>query len=101
MNEIPFRNWLSTNGVNKKVISDIVSRLKRLERELSPLDIDEQYRSDRCQFLMRAFAKMGNTEGMKQFPNNSLPIGKYHMNTFRLALKRYVEFCNDFNTRPV
>lgn len=101
MNEIPFRNWLSTNGVNKKVISDIVSRLKRLERELSPLDIDEQYRSDRCQFLMKAFANMGNNEKLKQFPNNTLPIGKYHMNTFRLALKRYVEFCDDFKTSIV
>lgn len=101
MNEIPFRNWLSSNGVNKKVISDIVSRLKRLERELCPLDIDEQYRNDRCHLLIMAFAKKGNNEEMRQFPNNSLPIGKYHMNSFRLALRKYVNFCDAFNAKPV
>ena len=97
MNEIEFRNWLATNGMNKKVISDYVSRLKRIEREINHCDIDEQYRNDRCQYLMKLFIKMGNNDEMKKFPNTTLPIGKYHMSTFRLALKKYVDFRNNFN----
>ena len=40
MNEIDFRTWLSRQGVNKKVASDMVSRIKRIERETSHYDID-------------------------------------------------------------
>ena len=98
MNEIEFRNWLATNGMNKKVISDYISRLKRIEREINPCDIDEQYRNDKCQYLMKLFIKMGDNEEMKKYPNTDLPIGKYHMSTFRLALKKYVEFLDNFNT---
>lgn len=34
MNEMDFRIWLSHQGINKKVSSDLVSRLKRLEKEV-------------------------------------------------------------------
>jgi hypothetical protein len=53
MNEIEFRDWLATNGMNKKVISDYVFRLKKIEREIDHCDIDEQYRNDKCQHLMK------------------------------------------------
>lgn len=96
MNEIEFRNWLVENGMKKKVISDYISRLKRIEREIDHCDIDEQYRNDKCQYLMTLFIKMGENEEMKKFPNTTLPIGKYHMSTFRLALKKYVEFRDTF-----
>ncbi len=33
MNEIEFKNWLINNGTNQKVASDIVSRLKRIEKQ--------------------------------------------------------------------
>ncbi|MBQ4284080.1 MAG: hypothetical protein IJB96_09160 [Lachnospira sp.] len=95
MNEVEFRNWLSKKGVNKKVQSDCVSRLKRIERELNHCDIDEQYRSDRCEYLLSLFTRMGVNESMEQYSNTSLPIGKYYMNTYRHALKQYVKYCED------
>ncbi len=96
MNEIEFRNWLAVNGVNKKVQSDILSRIKKIEKEIENCDIDEQYRSDRCQYLMSLFANMGFNEKMKSYENADLPIGKYYMNTFRYAIKHYVKFCDEF-----
>ncbi len=44
MNEVEFKNWLTKNKINKKVQSDIISRIKKL-REIN-CDIDEQYRND-------------------------------------------------------
>ena len=35
MNEIDFRLWLDKNNINKKVSSDIVSRLRRIEKEFN------------------------------------------------------------------
>lgn len=95
MNEIEFRNWLIKNGCNSKVAGDHISRLKRVERELNRCDIDEQYRSDKCEYLIRLFSDNGNNEEMKEIKNNSLPIGKYYMSTYRLAIKKYVRFCDE------
>lgn len=95
MNEIEFKIWLSQKGVNKKVQSDCVSRLKRIERELDHCDIDEQYRSDKCECLLSLFVKRGANELMKQYPNANLPIGKYYMSTYRHALKQYIKYCED------
>ena len=67
MNEVEFRNWLTAKGVKTKVQGDCISRLKRIERELNHCDIDEQYRSDKCQFLMSLFLNKGENEGMKAF----------------------------------
>ena len=98
MNEIGFRNWLINNGTNRKVVGDTVSRLKRIEREINHCDIDEQYRSDKCEYLMSLFLKLGNNDGLKNYPNADLPIGKYYMSTFRYALKQYVKFCDEETT---
>lgn len=95
MNEVEFRNWLSKNGIPGKVQSDYISRLKRVERELNQCDIDEQYRTDKCEHLMAAFLNMGNNDEMRKYPNADLPIGKYYMSTFRLAIKKYVTFCDE------
>ncbi len=95
MNEVEFKNWLVNNDVNKKVRSDIVSRIKKIEKEIENCDIDEQYRSDGCEYLMSLFANMGLNEKMKKYQNVNLPIGKYHMNTFRYAIKHYVRFCDE------
>lgn len=94
MNEVEFRKWLDDKGKKKKVISDTISRLKRIERELDHCDLDELYRNDRCEWVLAAFEKMGNNEKMQQFPNTKLPIGKYYMSTYRYCLKLYVQFCN-------
>lgn len=34
MNEIKFKEWLIEKNVNKKVISDTLSRLRKIEREI-------------------------------------------------------------------
>lgn len=92
MNEVDFRNWLVKNGVKRKVQSDIVSRIKKIEREIESCDIDEQYRRDRCEYLMSLFLSMGVNEEMKKYPNTDFPIGKYYMSTFRHAIKYYIRF---------
>lgn len=95
MNEVDFRNWLVKNDVNIKVQSDIVSRIKKVEKEIENCDIDEQYRRDKCEYLMSLFLNMGINDEMKKYPFAEFPIGKYHMSTFRYAIKYYVRFCSD------
>ena len=99
MNEIEFRNWLIKNGCTAKVVGDHISRLKRIERELNHCDIDEQYRSDKCKYLLGLFSNNGNNEEMKKIKNNTFPIGKYHMGTYRLAIKKYVMFRDETNSK--
>ena len=57
MKELDFRKWLNVNGVSKKMQSDFVSRLKRLETKLEIFDIDEEYKSDKCQKLLKYLLK--------------------------------------------
>lgn len=90
MNEIDFKNWLIKNSVNKKVLSDCISRLKKIERELN-CDIDDEYKRDRCDLLLSQFSKMGELL-VKKYPKCNFPIGKYSMNTYKLALKKYINF---------
>ena len=92
MNEVDFRNWLSKNGVTGKLQGDCISRLKRIERELNQCDIDEQYRIDKCEHLMKVFLNMGKNEEIKKYPNCNFPVGKYFMSTYRRALKQYIQF---------
>lgn len=92
MNEIEFKLWLMKNGIAKKVQSDCISRLRKIERELNHCDIDNQYRIDKCEHLMNVFSNMGNNDEMKKYPNANFPVGKYHMSTYRYAIKRYVQF---------
>ena len=95
MNEVDFRNWLSKSGVNWIVQSDYISRLKRVERELNQCDIDEQYSIGKCKHIMAVFLNMGNNEEMKKYPNAKFSIGRYYISTFRLAIKKYVQFSDD------
>lgn len=95
MNEIEFRNWLLKNGCTAKVAGDHISRIKRIERAINHCDIDEQYRSDKCEFLMSLFVNMGQNDNMKNYPNAKLPIGKYYMSTYRHSIKQYVAFCEE------
>lgn len=95
MNEVEFKNWLIKTGVKSKVASDTVSRLKRIEREIKNCDIDEQYRTDKYEYLLALFLEMGNNEEMKKYPNANFPIVKYYISTFRYALKQYIQFCEE------
>lgn len=95
MNEVEFRNWLINKGTKTKVAGDTISRLKRIEREIENCDIDEQYRSDKCDFLLSLFLNMGINDNMKKYPTVNLPIGKYYMSTYRHSLKQYIQFCEE------
>lgn len=95
MNEVEFHNWMAGKGIKKKVQGDCISRLKRIEKEINRCDMDEQYRNDHCEYLMSLFLHMGENDNMKKYSNANLPIGKYHMSTFRYAVKQYVQFCDE------
>lgn len=95
MNEVEFRNWLLKKGTNKKVIADTISRLKRIEHEIDHCDIDEEYRSDHCNFLMSLFLKTGINENMQKYGSANFPVGKYYISTYRYALKKYIKFCEE------
>lgn len=92
MNEVEFRNWLNQQGTTKKVQSDILSRLRRIEKELDQCDIDECFDSDQCSSLLAIFENKGENEEMKKYPHANFPVGKYYMSTFRHALKKYIQF---------
>lgn len=77
MNEIDFKIWLNENNTPKKVQSDLISRLKRFEREIKNCDIDEQYRNDKCVYLLSLFKNKGLNDNMAEYINSNLPIGKY------------------------
>lgn len=34
MNEVEFRNWMVNRGIKNKIAGDVISRLKRVEREI-------------------------------------------------------------------
>ena len=99
MNEIEFRQWLSNNDVPKKVQSDIVSRLKRLERINGYFDLDDEYEKDNCDFLFSLFKNKGLNDNMKKIGENDLPVGKYQLSTYKYELTQYVKYMRNKNDR--
>lgn len=98
MNEMDFRTWLFHKGFNKKVVSDIVSRLKRIERELNYCDIDMEYRKDECSTLLSLFRTKGINRQMNAI-KTSLPIGKYQLSTYKYALQKYIAFLSETTSK--
>lgn len=92
MDEIGFRNWLTQNGFSKKLLSDNISRLRRLEKELNLCDIDEEYRRDRCDNIKLILKKRGMNAEMQEYMPNKLPIGKTYIATYSHALKNYLKY---------
>lgn len=95
MNEVDFKNWMQNNGINPKVQSDSISRLKRLEKEFS-IELDECYLKDKCNFILLLFKNGGRNKDMDKL-QCSLPIGKYQLSTYKYALKKYITFKNFSN----
>lgn len=95
MDEIGFRIWLTAHKTNSKVIGDIISRLKRIEKEFDYCDLDEEYKNNRCNKIIAALDYNGENKVMAEYSGVNLPIGKYYMSTFRYALKKYVAFCDE------
>ncbi len=91
MNEIDFRNAMEAAGRNRKVIGDMICRIKRVEKELGWIDIDEEYENDRCQHLLSLFVNTGRNARMQEY-RTSLPIGKYTLNNYRHAIRVYADF---------
>ena len=87
MNELMFRKWLANNGYNNKVASDTVSRLKKLEHSVNNCDIDSEFKKDNCVYLLSLFFNKGENE-----TDNELPVGKYHLSTYKYALNIYIKF---------
>ena len=90
MKELDFRKWLNENGVSKKMQSDFVSRLKRLEIKLEIFDIDEEYKYDKCQKLLKYLS-----EGCKNSPYSkglSLKGTSNQYTVLKYAVKKYISF---------
>lgn len=90
MKELDFRKWLNENGVSKKMQSDFVSRLKRLEIKLEIFDIDDEYKSDKCQKLLKYLS-----EGCKNSPYSkglSLKGTSNQYIVLKYAVKKYISF---------
>lgn len=94
MNEIEFRNWLAKGDNKKKVQGDCVSRLRRIERELS-IDLDEKYNETGLVDILTAVSHMGENDEMKKYKDVNLPIGKYYMSTYSHSLKQYIRFMEE------
>ncbi|WP_243812404.1 hypothetical protein LRM48_001910 [Candidatus Nanosynbacter sp. TM7-008] len=91
MDEFGFKNWLKRSGIKDKVAGDYISRLRRMARELH-VDLDREYKCGGLLPLLSIFENTGNNERMKKYPNANFPIGKYYINTYKLALKKYINF---------
>lgn len=91
MKEIEFKDWLKTKSTSNKVISDTVSRLKKLERSLN-IDIDSEFEFDKCTHLYSFFDNVGLNSYSASVKDCTLPIGKYYLSTYKLALKKYLKY---------
>lgn len=92
MNEIEFRGWLEESGKNKRVISDSVSRMRTLQRELG-INLDEEFKKDKCETIMNALTiDKGENDIMRAFGKVNLPIGKFTLGAYRYSLKNYIAY---------
>ena len=90
MKELEYRRWLNKSGVSKKMESDFVSRLKRIETKLGIYDIDEEYKFDKCIRLMQYLS-----DGCKNspYPKSLEFTGTSNQHTvLKYALKKYISF---------
>ncbi|MGN0432578.1 MAG: hypothetical protein ACI4EQ_09530 [Lachnospiraceae bacterium] len=95
MNELDFRQWLNHNQVSRKMQSDFISRIKKVERSIENCDIDEQYRSDRCSYLLSLFKNKGINPNMSQYSDVDLPIGTYYLCVYKHAITKYIQFLDE------
>lgn len=79
MREFEFRNYLKMQNHTKKVISDIVSRLKKIENDFV-ISIDSQIQNDKGINLLNLLKQQSHIS---------------HINTYRYSLNKYINFIND------
>ncbi len=92
MNEIGFRKYLFDLKTPKKVVSDHVSRLKRIEKSILNCDLDEEYDKNECVQLLKLCEKNYDLSKLDLEIVAPLPIGNYSMNTFKHSIKKYCQF---------
>ncbi len=92
MNELEFKHWLAKEQYSKKIISDTVSRLKKIERINNYIDLDDEYALDQCVRLLSTFRNKGQNEEMNKLDSSSLPIGKYQLSTYKYAINLYIRY---------
>lgn len=92
MDEIGFRIWLSEKGISQKQIKDNCSRVKSIEKTLNPYyNIDEEFKKNKCIDIMHYFNDKGAL--FKIYCKEvTLPIGQYYLSSYKLALRKYIEF---------
>lgn len=88
MFEEKFRVWLKQR-YNKKVISDNISRLRKISREIE--NVDDEYSNDRCAYLLSLFKNLGDNPEMKRY-NSNLPVGSDSIRCYKYALMNYIKF---------
>ncbi len=92
MNECEFSTYLIRKGTSLKICSDIISRLKRIEKSIKDCDLDDEYQKDKCTSLLMLFNNKGMNDEMKKVHVGTLPIGSYTLSTFRYAIRKYISF---------
>ncbi|MDO5018757.1 MAG: hypothetical protein Q4E02_05595 [Lagierella massiliensis] len=93
MNIMEFSNYLLSKGNKKKVVSDIVSRLKRIDNELILMgtSIDEQYSVDKCNVLIKSFSRK-TSDFEKMLKGSSLPLDKPEIANYKYSLNKYLGY---------
>lgn len=91
-----FKDWMNACQINKKVQSDHISRLKRIERVLKN-DMDDEYELDTLENLLFVFSYLGRNDFMMNIDDNPFPIGKYSMNTYKYSINTYKKYKSNQN----
>ncbi len=99
MNQFDFYIYLVSHGVPKKVCSDHVSKIKRIEKSIKNCDLDDEYYKDCCSYLLSLFENKGENEKMEKALIGNLPIGKYTLSTFTYSIRKYITFMDDYTGR--
>ncbi len=94
MREIDFYNWLKDKNTPSKRCSDFKARVKKVENCLKDCNLDMEYKKDKCVSLLRLFDKTGQNIEMKERHIGGLPIGDYHLASYKYSVNKYIDFLN-------
>lgn len=87
-----FKTWLLDNGYKPKIVSDNISRLKRIQKEIPDCNLDEEFEKDKCNNLLNMLSKNNSLNLKEKYPDINLPIGKHSMGTYRLSIRLFIKF---------
>ena len=95
MDKEAFERYLLKKYSNKHVVSNALSRCKRVEKSLD-LDLDREYVRDRCGKLIDILGYTKEEEDLgTPLPKGIIIKGNYFngMASLRNAVRKYVEYC--------